>query len=264
MYKAPPIVLVILIILVSSCKSQNNQFPEMQAMLDNAKANFIFVEGGTFIMGDNTVAKASPAHEVTLDSYSIAKYETTFEEYDLYSVAVGKEIVHKKYRNIPRNSSKHGAWHMNWFQAREYCQWLGKQLELPMDLPTEAQWEYAARNRGKNVDHATNNGKMEKDNAGIDDPVGSNPPSPLGIYDMSGSKAEWVLDWFANYRKEPQTNPKGRQRKPSEIEQNQGEKVVRGFPTIVKTTYRRTSLEPENTGYGAGIRCVCNQKTAVN
>ena len=257
----------ITLIAMGSCKSQSKQSLEVQAMLTKIKENFIHVEGGTFLMGSNRFPEATPTRDVTLDSYSISKFETTFEEYDLYCNTIGLEIVHKKYRHLPRNSPKHAAWHMDWFQARAYCQWLGKQLELPIDLPTEAQWEYAARNRGLPVEHATNNGKIvggENDNYGYKKPVGHFPPNPLGIYEMSGGIQEWTLDWYGNYRSEPQTNPKGRTLREDEIAENLGEKVVRGWHNLSNTTVTRGHRPVESTGTAIGIRCVCNQKTPIN
>ncbi|WP_024480247.1 formylglycine-generating enzyme family protein [Cellulophaga baltica] len=223
----------------------------------------MFVEGGTFTMGKNEVSIAYE-HDVTLDSYSISKYETTWEEFDLYFLLNEKEIINPQYRkNIEDYGIKYAAKKNTWFLAKAYCQWLGEQLNLPIDLPTEAQWEYAARSRGLNVEHATNSGKIEgsftenRNYPVYDTIVGAYPPNPLGIYDMSGGRPEWTNDWLALYSKEPVINPRFDSIVSGIV------KVIRGFHSLSNSVYIRSSREPEQDGFGGGFRCVCNQKTKI-
>ena len=153
------VVLLGYIAVASSCNSQLTA--EQQEIINQTKANFIFVKGGTFIMGKAPIPKSMPEHEVTLDSYSMSKYETTWKDYDLYTELSGQEKLREDYRDLKDYAPNYGVKAISWQMARTYCQWLGQQLELPMDLPTEAQWEYAARSRGLDVAHATDSGKIE-------------------------------------------------------------------------------------------------------
>lgn len=207
-----------------------------------------------------------PVHEVTLDSFSIQKFETTYAEFDLFSKATGEETIEATSRHQIYQQPEYPVWGMSWYQARAYCQWLGSLVNLPMDLPTEAQWEYAARSRGLAVAHATDNGDIEYGRNYRDPrivkhemPPGSWPPNPLGIYDMTGNVAEWVLDWYAPYTPEPKVNPTG----PAQG----SEKVWRGFGVIggkgLIQLYRRGNLLPTDTGGEQGIRCVVNLPTPV-
>jgi formylglycine-generating enzyme required for sulfatase activity len=95
--------------------------------------------------------------------------------------------------------------------SQDYCHWLGEKTGLPLDLPTEAQWEYAARNRGGYVLFATDNGNYEigKNIANNEQKIhfsglplfsfiiGKFPPTPLGLYDMAGNGVDWINDWYA-------------------------------------------------------------------
>ncbi|WP_158979568.1 SUMF1/EgtB/PvdO family nonheme iron enzyme [Cellulophaga sp. L1A9] len=252
--------LLLFCILFQSCNSQKKATPEQEQILEEAKANFVFVEGGTFTMGKKGVSIAYE-HEVTLDSYSISKYETTWEEFDLYHIMNDLEIINPHHRGkIKDYGPNYAAKKNTWFLAKSYCQWLGEQLNLPIDLPTEAQWEYAARSRGLNIEHATDSGIIEvgeDDNYGTDTPVGTYQPNPLGIYDMSGGRAEWTNDWLALYSKEPVVNPRFDSIVSGTV------KVIRGFHSLNNSVYIRSSREPEQDGFGGGFRCVCNQKTEI-
>ncbi|ADV50346.1 Sulphatase-modifying factor protein [Cellulophaga algicola DSM 14237] len=252
--------LLLCCVLTQSCNSQKSATPEQEQILEDVKANFVFVEGGTFIMGNNDYHYTTLEHQVTLDSYSISKYETTLKEFDLYTELNNLELINHDYRNQEDMGPDYGAIGMNWYQAQSYCQWLGEQLNLPIDLPTEAQWEYAARSRGLNVEHATDSGKIEggvNDNYGVDTKVGIYPPNPLGIYDMSGGRPEWTNDWLALYSKEPVVNPRFDSIVSGTV------KVIRGFHKLSNSVYIRSSREPEQDGFGGGFRCVCNQKTEI-
>ncbi len=256
--------LVLLLLLATSCNSQHQLTPSEQAHLQQSKKNFVFVEGGTFVMGKNGLPQANPAHEVTLDSYSISKYETTFKDFDLYTTSNGLDSIANRSRDYKDMGPNFGAAFMTWFAARDYCIWLGKQLQLSLDLPTEAQWEYAARSRGLDVQHATDNGKIvgshtvKRNYNGSTVEVGSYPPNPLGIYDMSGGRPEWVWDWYSSYDEQPVTNPVQDTLKWSK------NKVTRGWHTLSNSVYGRGKRLPDFDKGIVGFRCVCNQKTPVN
>jgi formylglycine-generating enzyme required for sulfatase activity len=209
--------------------------------LEKARKNLKFVEGGSFQMGDfghlhseerlpySTSANNKPLHKVTLDSFSMSAYKITYEDHDAYAETADVPKVGMDKFTIKRRHPKIAA-SLVWQEARDYCQWLGKQLNLPMDLPTEAQWEYAARNRGQFWVVATDNGKMElgRNAFSFDErsayakqhgltrlepslPQGHFPPNPLGLYDMFTEGHEWMLDWYAPdyYAKSPEKNPTG-------------------------------------------------------
>ena len=184
----------------------------------------------------------------------------------MYFTIRGKEIIKPKYRGfIEDYNPNHGVHRSTWYQAKEYCEWLGKQIGVPLGLPTEAQWEYAARSRGLNVEHATDSGKIEgsyteKRNYPVKDTiVGTYPPNPLGIYDMSGRIPEWTTDWAIRYKEGPLANPRY-----DDESFNSGEKMVRGWHKLTNSVYSRLgSRKPDNNGSGVGFRCVCNQETPI-
>ena len=214
--------------------------PAVQALIAKTKRDLIFVQGGVFQMGDfgrihseeklfyTGQVASKPLHTVELDSYSLGRYKVTYEDFDVYTDAnklprIGTAKFDAQYRATPNVPAG-----VNWPEAKAYCQWLGKVTGMPFDLPSEAQWEYAARNRGQFVLWATNNGLFEAGkNVGSYDqrhewmpsvfdialvhPVGKFPPSPLGLYDMGTNGFDWLDDWFDEdyYEKSPQRNPRG-------------------------------------------------------
>ena len=273
-------VAVVISVLVASvgyfANDRYEKYQAVQLLKARTLQQMVFVEGGTFMMGDvgytdeNGVkrrfagdADVFPVHQVTLTSYSMNSLETTFGDYDAYTNYEGKKLIAEYLRELPHKHGKYPANGMNWYQAREYCQWLGEQIGYAMDLPTEAQWEYAARSRGLAVAYATNNGKDER-GINIRDPskykfqmpVGSWLPNPLGMHDMTGNVNEWTVDNAHSYTEEAKTDPIFDEyiaKRP---------KVTRGFGIIGASggikLYKRIMDSPENTGAGNGIRCVVN------
>lgn len=213
----------------------------VQALLEKTRKNLRFVAGGTFQMGDfgpiDSPEKLpySPSddnkvlHKVTLDSFSISGYKTTYADLDVYSAATGQPRFGVDSSTL-RFRYPEAAGGLDWQHARAYCQWLGGLMKLPMDLPTEAQWEYAARNRGQMAQFATDNGKVEPgrnvweyqqrldyieknklNGYSPSLPLGQFPASPLGLRDMMTDGYEWTLDWYAAdyYQRSPERNPPG-------------------------------------------------------
>ncbi len=250
---------------------------EKHWIIDKTVESLVFVEGGTFMLGDvgydsagvhynfNRNPNARPAHQVTLDSYSIQKYEVTYKEFDLFCKATGRELVASNYIGSKRRAENLSAWHMNWYEARAYCQWTGALIGVPMDLASNAQWEYAARSRGRAVKFATDNGKIEPGRNYADASVpyygtspGTYPPNPLGIYDMAGGNPEWVLDYLRTYRDEKKINPV--------YIDPYTYITIRGYDKgmgAYYSLYSRGQRFADNTGSGMCIRCVANSKKPV-
>lgn len=244
----------------------------------------ILVEGGTFKMGQpdpdiggkNWSSDEQPVHEVTVSSFYMDKYEVTNEQYckfinekgnqtegDGKWIDVGDEdckIVKKDGKFIPiPGYEKHPVLELSWYGARAYAKWIGKRL------PTEAEWEYAARggNKSKGFKFAGSNNPDEvawysKNSNNDTHPVGSKKPNELGLYDMSGNVWEWCADWFQEdyYKRSPKDNPPG--------PESGKYRVLRGGAWVVivqqiKTTSRSYGFREDAFNLN-GFRCVKDVK----
>ena len=225
-------------------QTRDNLTGDEQQKLDDflatQKNNMRFIEGGSYEMGDfghkvtindggpiRGERDNKPLHKVTLDSFSMNAYKATYSDFDVYSMVTGQDKFGTEI-SMTEIRQPNAAAGINWQTAQHYCQWLGQQMDVPMSLPTEAQWEYAARNRGQHVLFPTDNGWIERDRNiwSFDEKsklsrkygtnlaipiVGLYPPNPLGLYDMTNQNHEWMTDWYAEdyYTNSPEHNPQG-------------------------------------------------------
>jgi formylglycine-generating enzyme required for sulfatase activity len=190
------------------------QEAQIAAHGDEAKKGaMVSVNGGCFEMGDtfgDGDANEKPVHKVCLDDYQMDKYEVT---QSAYQASMGNNPSdHKNCANCPVEQ-------VTWDEAKSFCEKVGKRL------PTEAEWEYAAREGGKKVEFGTGKNEVDCNTAnyreprsylagdcgGASKPVGSYAPNTLGLYDMTGNVMEWVADWYGDdyYKNSPEMNPKG-------------------------------------------------------
>jgi formylglycine-generating enzyme required for sulfatase activity len=159
-------------------------------------------------------ANEAPLHKVYLDGYWIGKYEVTFAQYDRYCSDIKKE----KPGDEGWGRENRPVINVSWTDAAAYCQWFSQQTGLEFKLPTEAQWEKAARGNDQRK-YPWGSREPGKDlanfsgNVGKTTPVGSYPAgaSPYGLLDMAGNVWEWCGDWYeaGYYKKTPQKNPVG-------------------------------------------------------
>jgi formylglycine-generating enzyme required for sulfatase activity len=189
--------------------SATSSFPELFATIEQ---DMVTIQGGKFIMGD-AVAKepsvAKPVHIVSVNSFKMSRYEVTFAQYDAYAATVGKQLP---------DDHSWGRGHrpvveIGWYDAKAFIEWLNQQTGRQYRLPSEAEWEYAARAKsttdypwGTTFDPSQANGRGT---SGLDvwpytAPVGSFPPNAWGLFDMIGNVMEWTADcWNANYVNAP-------------------------------------------------------------
>ena len=170
----------------------------------------VTVEGGTFTMGGTSEQGAvasdeKPTHSVTLSTYLIGKTEVTQE---LWQAVMGTNPSITKGNSFP-------VVKVSWNDCQTFIKKLNVLTGKNFRLPTEAEWEYAARGGNKSKAYkysgssTIDNVAWYKANAGIIKPVASMQPNELGIYDMSGNVWELCNDWYGNYSGEAQTNPIG-------------------------------------------------------
>jgi sulfatase modifying factor 1 len=190
---------------------------------------FVHIPGGTFEMGDTFaegLPNEFPVHTVTLDDYYLSATEVTFDQYDAFCEATGR-------RKAGDEGWGRGALpviNVHWEDVNAFCRWLSEETGRDIRLPTEAEWEYAAREGGKKVRFGNGKdladpGEINYDGSedykepysrpgivrGRSHPVGSFAPNALGLYDMSGNVWEWCSDYDKGtyYKNSPQNNPQG-------------------------------------------------------
>ena len=174
---------------------------------------FVAVKGGTFQMGSNSGRiDEKPVHSVTVSDFNISKTEVTFEQYDAFCDAIGRDKPDDK----GWGRGNRPVIYVDWQDAFDYCEWMSKTTGETYRLPTEAEWEYAARGGSKSKGY-TYSGSNDIDAVGWYDnnsrdkthPVAQKQPNELGLYDMSGNVYEWCSDWYGDYSSSPQTDPQG-------------------------------------------------------
>jgi len=228
--------------------TENKKF--FQVTAKELLPEMILVEGGTFTMGDHFSEGNSnelPLHSVTVSDYFIGTTEVTQDEWDNYMPADSYD--HGSGANYP-------VYYVSWYEIIKFCNLRSMNEELTpcysisgstdpavwgsvpasspsswdaaicnwsangYRMPTEAEWEYAARGGIYNADNYRYSGCLNEDDLtdyawyvvnseGSSHPVGTKLPNQLGIFDMSGNEYEWCWDWFGSYTSDAQDNPTG-------------------------------------------------------
>lgn len=198
---------------------------ERDALLKDPEAGMVLIKGGTFTMGCTSEQQdcedgEKPTHRVTLSDFYMGKYEVTQRQW--------QEIMGEnpsRFNDCPECPVERVSWDdIQTFLQKLNARYPGRNYRLP----TEAEWEYAAREGGKAVLFGNGKNILDPKEANFDAsaeykkpysvagkyrkktvPVGSFRPNALGLYDMAGNVYEWCSDWYGAYPAEAQTNPQG-------------------------------------------------------
>ncbi|MBI1824599.1 MAG: formylglycine-generating enzyme family protein [Nitrospirae bacterium] len=250
---------------------------------------FVFIEGGCFEMGDvfgDGDSTSKPPHSVCVKDFYLAKEHITLGEFRQFVDEThyqteaevpfgdkkepigcvgwnGKEWKVDKNTIWRRPGFKQGDDHpvvcVSWNDAIKFGNWKSQKTGVRFRLPTEAEWEFAARSRGKKIKFSWGNGspqgnigdlafnkkiptdpaiKNYNDGYPFTSPVRKFKPNELGLFDMSGNAWQWVLDWYdpEYYKNSPKENPQGPEK--GELKVLRGGSWGNGDPANFKTTYR--------------------------
>ena len=186
--------------------SHSGSTVSLSAELNKLINNMVYVSGGTFIMGGDESSDQTPTHSVTLSSYYICKYEVTQA---LWRAVMGSNPSKFKGDNLPVEQ-------VSWNDCQTFINRLNSYTGRNFRLPTEAEWEFAARggNYSRHYKYSSSNYISDVawycDNSGNrTHPVGTKQANELGLYDMSGNVWEWCSDWYGSYSSYSQSNPTG-------------------------------------------------------
>ncbi|HPE35333.1 MAG TPA: SUMF1/EgtB/PvdO family nonheme iron enzyme, partial [Bacteroidales bacterium] len=228
--------------------SETKDFTETVA---NLNLEMVFVKGGTFTMGCTSEQESDcnndekPSHQVTISDFYIGKYEVTQKQWR--EIMGDNPSYFKNCDNCPVEQ-------VSWNDIQKFIEKLNQRTGKYFRLPTEAEWEFAARggrqsrgfkyagsnNIGEVAEYDGNNNKSTK-------PVGGRKANELGIYDMSGNVWEWCSDWYGSYSSGSQINPQG----PS----SGSSRVLRGGGWLdgaqdCRVSYRNGGTPDSHAGYG--------------
>ncbi len=218
----------------------------------------VAIPAGKFVMGSEAGAEdEKPMREVSIEAFSMSRFEITMEQYRVY--AVDNDIPAPQYQPEHHNRP---VTNVSWHDAQAYVLWLTRRTKRTYRLPSEAQWEYAAR-AGTVTPYYTGEELLEGANCigcgsewgGVQTaPVGSFPANPFGLYDMHGNVWEWVQDcWTDNYFGRGDSEA-------AMVNQNCERFVMRGGSWYNEADYARSSYRgneaPAFRDKGVGFRVV--------
>lgn len=221
----------------------------------------IYIDASEFQMGTDKdrYDYRKPAHKVKINAFYMGKYEVTNAQYKKFC-----DATKRKYPENPPwdtnyflEKSNYPVINVTWMDADAYAKWAGGRL------PTEAEWEYAARGGTTTVFYWGDDFLPGYLNYFGDDPwdhnspVGSYPPNPFGLYDMLGNVWEWVADWYSGdyYKKSPMANPKGPKTGTLRVLKGDGHQAHRN-----EGPAERYGQAPSSKNFDRGFRIAANAK----
>ena len=225
---------------------------------DGVSIDLVRVEAGTFTMGataemENPYDREKTPHRVTLtNDYYIGKYEVT---QGLWQAVMGNNPSYFKGDNLPVEE-------VSWDDCQDFINKLNRITGKTFRLPTEAEWEYAARGGNKSRGYQYSGSNNLSDVAWYDDnsdskthAVGSKQANELGIYDMSGNVYEWCQDWKGSYSSSLQVNPTGANSGSHRVERGGSWDII---DWGCRSSYRYSSV-PDFCGSNLGLRLVLSE-----
>jgi formylglycine-generating enzyme len=244
-------------------KSENleNNAKAKNSSIYKLNIEFADIPGGTFMMGSPITEQERKddeiQHKVILSAFKMSKYCVTFEQYDEFCEATDRR------KPLAFTRGKLPVTQVNWYDAKAFADWMGYRL------PTEAEWEYAARANTSTPyytgvcltsEQANFNGNEPYTNCEIGKfrkealPVGSFAPNAFGLYDMHGNTWEWINDWYDKYNVEDNMNPQGPKTTDNKMIRGGG---WRDEAWKCRSAYRgENGLHPGMRGTGIGFRLV--------
>lgn len=262
-------------------------------LLDDDQALRVFIRGGTFLMGAQKANKNEPGHDeeceddetphaVSVSDFWIDRYPVTVQQYRRF-VEAGAEgyfnrgvwqpegwaLRAREGIESPRQWDEQlrhlnrPVTFVNWYEADAYCAWLAKKSGLAVRLPSEAQWEYAARGaQGRKYPWGVDMPREQHANfdmrIGVPTPAGIYPlgatpgPAPERVHDLVGNVWEWCADWYGTYVEDARPDPIGPKDGTSRVLRGGG---FLSYSRYCRAAYRNRS-DPEIGSDGVGFRCV--------
>ena len=230
--------------------------PKQKEVLSRLVGNMVQVEGGSFQMGgtpeqgSDVYSDEKPVHEVTLSDYYMGKYEVRQSEWE---AVMGSNPSRFKGADLPVEQ-------VSWEDCHEFIGRLNALTGLNFKLPTEAQWEYAARggrlSKGYKYSGSNNLGEVGwygSNSGNCTHRVGEKQPNELGLYDMSGNVREWCEDWYGDYRITSQRDPLGAASGSGRVRRDGGWNIGAGD---CRVSLRLSTLPDFRSSY-LGFRLVC-------
>ena len=226
----------------------------LSAELNKLINNMVYVSGGTFTMGgtseqgSDTYDDEKPTHSVTLSSYYICKYEVTQA---LWRAVMGSNPSYFKGDNLPVER-------VSWNDCQTFINRLNGYTGRNFRLPTEAEWEFAARggNYSRHYKYSGSNYISDVawycDNSDRTHPVGTKQANELGLYDMSGNVWEWCSDWYGSYSSYSQSNPTGANSGSSRVLRSGSWNII---ASSCRSSFRCSITPGDGDGY-VGLRLV--------
>jgi len=229
--------------------------------------HFVYIKPGTFMMGSDESEPIREGdetlHEVTLTrGYWMGKYEVTNRQFRVFRPG----HISDPRPNEDFNKDDHPVVGVTWFDCVDFCEWMARKTGRPVRLPTEAEWEYAARagtttrfSFGDDVNELRKYAWYRTNVNGRTKPVGLLRPNPWGLYDMHGNAAEWTADWYGPYPAGPVIDPQG----PPTGEKRCSREGSGAAEHWNCRSADRDPIEPTYKGTGSGFRVVFTDESFI-